>query len=157
MEDVTLLYVIKDGRILLIKSKRGISEGKWNGPGGHVEEGESPADAAIRETIEETGVTPLGIKHVGRNEFYIGGECAMKAHIFVARDFSGETKETEEGIPNWFSLDAIPLNEMWPDDEIWIPVMLEGKKFSGKFYYDEGYKNMINYEIEEIKEAAGWK
>src|SRR3989344_4661599 len=157
MEDVTLLYVIKDGRILLIKSKRGISEGKWNGPGGHVEEGESPADAAIRETIEETGVTPLGIKHVGRNEFYIGGEGAMKAHIFVARDFSGETKETEEGIPNWFSLDAIPLNEMWPDDEIWIPVMLEGKKFSGKFYYDEGYKNMINYEIEEIKEAAGWK
>lgn len=147
MKHVTLLYIIKDGRVLLIRSKRGMSKGKWNGPGGHVEDGESPADAAIRETSEETGVTPLGAEHAGFNEFYIGEECAMKAHIFVARDFSGEPKETDEGVPQWFPVDKIPLAGMWPDDSVWMPLMLAGKKFDGKFYYDEGYKKMLSYEI----------
>ena len=35
--------------------------GRWLQPGGHIEPGESPVDAAVRETLEETGV---GVRHV---------------------------------------------------------------------------------------------
>ncbi len=42
-----------DGRTLLHRHKR---LGIWLQPGGHLEEGEAPADAAVRETLEETGV-----------------------------------------------------------------------------------------------------
>ena len=54
----TLLFVIRDGEVLLIRKKRGLGAGKINGPGGRIEAGESPLEAAIREVQEEVGVTP---------------------------------------------------------------------------------------------------
>ena len=41
------------GRVLLHRHKR---LGTWLQPGGHLDPGESPAEAAVRETLEETGV-----------------------------------------------------------------------------------------------------
>ena len=41
-ERATLLFVIRDGQVLLIDKKRGLGAGKVNGPGGHIEPGESP-------------------------------------------------------------------------------------------------------------------
>lgn len=45
-----------DGRILVLKRESGLEAGGWFFPGGHVEHGESPARAACRETLEETGI-----------------------------------------------------------------------------------------------------
>ena len=53
----TLCFLIEDDRILLAMKKRGFGEGKWNGVGGKVNEGETVEAAAIRETEEEIGVT----------------------------------------------------------------------------------------------------
>lgn len=150
MTHATLCYVIKDGKILLIKSKRGVSKGKWNGPGGKVQDSETPLEAAARETKEETGIMPVGAEFAGYNEFFTGDKIAFRVHVFVAKDFKGELRETDEGMPKWFPLDALPLKEMWADDEVWVPLMLAGKKFSGKFYYDDGYKNMLRHEIEIV-------
>jgi hypothetical protein len=36
--------------------------------------------------------------------------------------------------PQWFSEDQIPLSQMWPDDEHWLPLLLQGKKFLGRFF-----------------------
>lgn len=53
-----IMYREKDtGHILLLKRARGDHENTWAFPGGHVEEVESPMDAAIREFEEETGAT----------------------------------------------------------------------------------------------------
>ena len=49
----TLLFVMDAGRLLLIRKKRGLGAGKITGPGGHIEPGESPAEAAVRELEEE--------------------------------------------------------------------------------------------------------
>jgi 8-oxo-dGTP diphosphatase len=43
---------IHEGRILLVRNHRGF----WSTPGGHLDFGESPVAAAIRETLEEAGV-----------------------------------------------------------------------------------------------------
>ncbi|MFP6630384.1 MAG: NUDIX domain-containing protein, partial [Myxococcota bacterium] len=48
----TLCFVIRDGRILLIRKKRGLGAGKIVGPGGRVEPGETPLACAIREVQE---------------------------------------------------------------------------------------------------------
>ena len=61
----TLLFVIRDGEILLIRKQRGLGAGKINGPGGKLEAGESPREAAIREVQEEVGVTPTGVIQLG--------------------------------------------------------------------------------------------
>ena len=53
----TLLFVIRGGEILFIHKKRGLGAGKINGPGGRIEPGETPEQAAIRETEEELLIT----------------------------------------------------------------------------------------------------
>ena len=52
-----LLFVIRDGQILLIRKKRGLGQGNINGPGGKLEPGETALEAALRETREEIGIT----------------------------------------------------------------------------------------------------
>jgi len=39
-------------------------------------------------------------------------------------------------VPLWTELSAIPYAEMWADDELWMPWMLEGRPFRGFFCYD---------------------
>lgn len=53
---VGVVCVRKDGRVLMVKSNRGFTKGMWNIPGGFLEYGEHPEDAAGREVLEETGV-----------------------------------------------------------------------------------------------------
>jgi 8-oxo-dGTP diphosphatase len=46
----------KDGSVLLVKRNIEPGLGRWGLPGGFIEAGESPKDAAIREVFEETGL-----------------------------------------------------------------------------------------------------
>ena len=52
-ETATLMFVIRNDEVLLIRKKRGLGAGKMNGPGGRIEQGETPLQCAIRETEEE--------------------------------------------------------------------------------------------------------
>jgi 8-oxo-dGTP pyrophosphatase MutT (NUDIX family) len=47
------VFVVHDGRVLLHYHRK---LGKWLPPGGHIEDGELPDDAAVREVLEETGI-----------------------------------------------------------------------------------------------------
>lgn len=49
--------VERDGKVLLVKLNYGPREGRWSLPGGLVENDETPEEAAMRETQEETGFT----------------------------------------------------------------------------------------------------
>ena len=55
----TLLFVVRSGRVLLIRKKRGLGAGKINGPGGRIEAGESALEGAVREVFEELRITVL--------------------------------------------------------------------------------------------------
>ena len=56
MRNATLMLIVDENKILLGMKKRGFGEGKWNGFGGKVNEGETIEEAAIREMKEEAGV-----------------------------------------------------------------------------------------------------
>ncbi len=54
--EIAAVYIEFEGQILLLHRQNNISEGnKWAPPAGHVEKGETPIEAAIRELEEETG------------------------------------------------------------------------------------------------------
>jgi len=132
----TLLFVIRDGEILLIRKKRGLGAGKINGPGGRIESGESPLEAAIREVQEEVGVTPTDIRARGELSFQFVDGYGIHVHVFSATGCRGEVRESDEAVPIWTPLGEIPYHEMWADDVIWLPWMLDGKRFTGRFLFD---------------------
>ncbi len=109
----TLLFIVREGKILLIRKKRGFGAGKINGPGGKIDSGETPLQSALRETFEELGVNPLRAEDLGELHFQFRDGNSLYCTVFLAHDFEGEPRETEEATPLWTPLDAIPYDEMW--------------------------------------------
>lgn len=137
---LSLLFLRKGDQLLLAMKKRGFGEGRWNGVGGKVEDGESIEAAMIRESQEEIGITPTQYEKVGDisfDEFFKGEPTIMHVHIFMASQWDGEPTESDEMAPKWFDIDKIPYDTMWPDDIYWLPQVLEGKKVSAQFKLDE--------------------
>lgn len=146
VERATLLFVIKDGRVLLIHKKKGLGAGKINGPGGRVDRGETPRQAAIREVEEELLVTPTGVTEAGELMFQFTNNHSIHGYVFTATDCRGEPQETSEATPIWIPTAELPYHRMWADDRVWMPVMLAGKKFTGRFLFDDD--QMLGCEME---------
>ncbi len=136
-ERATLCFVVRGGRVLLIRKKRGLGAGKINGPGGRLEDGESPLECAIRETEEELRVSPFALCPAGRLQFQFVDGYGIDVSVFRAAGCVGEPRETDEAVPLWTPTDAIPYDEMWEDDRIWLPRMLAGEPFHGRFVFEE--------------------
>lgn len=137
-DPATLLFVVEEARsrVLLIRKKRGLGAGKINAPGGRIEPGESPLQAAIREVHEEVIVTPTSIQESGELKFQFTDGYSLHVHVFRADACEGVPRETDEALPMWLPIDALPYDEMWADDRLWIPHMLARRSFSGRFIFD---------------------
>lgn len=127
----------------------GISKGKWNGPGGKFEPGETPTQNVIREVMEETSLRIVDPAYYGKIEFYMNGHGTLDwlVHVFLAKRFSGKARSSEEGRVRWFDLDKIPHAKMWDDDRYWLPLLLDGTRFNARFFYDRQNKRVTSYEI----------
>lgn len=132
----TLLFVLRDGEVLLMRKKRGLGAGKVNGPGGRLHSGETPLEAAARETREELCVQPTGIEQRGELSFQFVDGYSIHVYVFVASGCEGDARETEEAIPMWTRLEHVPYDEMWADDIIWLPRVLAGGSVCGRFVFD---------------------
>ncbi|HEX7963626.1 MAG TPA: 8-oxo-dGTP diphosphatase [Candidatus Saccharimonadales bacterium] len=157
MKHVTLLFLRRDGELLLAMKKRGFGQGKWNGAGGKVEPGETPLAAAIRETEEEVGVTPKNPRKMAEIDFYLTSDPTFNnyAHVFVSTEWDGEPHETEEMRPQWFPENALPYDEMWGDDRSWLPQLLAGRRFTAMFTLDD-HDNIIKSHIDYLTGKEEW-
>lgn len=81
------VLVVQDGRFLCGTRQK---EGSISGPGGHIEAGESPEDAAIRETQEEFGIKPKGLIPVAFLSDLKDPYCP--SHVFLCTDFDGSIR-----------------------------------------------------------------
>ena len=131
----TLLFVFKEDKVLLIRKRRGLGQGKINAPGGRLEEGETIAEAAVREVQEELCITPLQPRYVGENLFQFTDGYSLHVHVFTSTQYEGVPQQTDEAIPLWFSTHDFPFDEMWADDRLWIPLMMQQKKFHGRYIF----------------------
>lgn len=53
--------------------------------------------------------------------------------------------------PQWFPLEKIPFDSMWPDDIIWFPLLLQKKKFQGYFKF-EGHDKILSYTLQQVED-----
>lgn len=147
-ERATLLFVIRHGEILLIDKKRGIGAGKVNGPGGRIDPGESALEGVVREVREEIRVTPTGVRQMGELWFQFTDGHSILCYVFAASGCEGDPVDTDEARPFWTSVNAIPFDRMWEDDRIWMPLLLAGRRFSGRaLFHGEA---MVGHDIDIV-------
>ena len=117
--------------VLLGLKKSGFGLGKWVGLGGHIEAGEKPVAAAVREVAEESGlvVAADALQHMASIEFRfpVRPSWDQTADVFVTSVYQGEATESDEIAPRWFAEDALPLSLMWDDAKYWLPRVLAGE------------------------------
>ena len=142
----TLTFLIHDHHILLIKvpDDRGAWAGLYNGVGGHIERGEDPLTAALREVQEETQLSPLNLQLCGIVQVDTNTNPGIV--LFV---FQGEVEEKTdliagpEGKPEWISLvdlDELPLVEDLPDliPRVLSSMVIDQPFFASYHYNAEG-------------------
>ena len=84
------------GRLLLVRRGNEPARGRWCEPSGRCEPGETPADAAVREAFEETGlavraVAPVGSVRVGGYQIH-GIRCSLVGGTLRAGDDAAEVR-----------------------------------------------------------------
>lgn len=152
MKVATILYCLSDGQVLLGMKKKGFGEGKWNGFGGKVGPDESIEDAARREMLEESGVlvAPDALRKVAHLTFHFGDTPMFDGHVYTAEAWAGEPIETDEMRPEWFPLEALPWDDMWPSDAFWLPQVLAGETLRGTCRFDEAGETVERFEVEKV-------
>lgn len=149
--EATLLFVVRDGEILLIHKKRGIGAGKLNAAGGKVDPGETVLEAAIREFEEELEATPIEPRKLGEVSFDEVDGVSILIHVFRSDTLIGDPVETDEAVPHWAPIDQIPYDRMWADDRHWLPLLLENRRFTARARFDDD--TLLECEVSEIGPA----
>ena len=148
----TLLFIVREREILLIRKLRGHGAGKINAPGGMVELGETPRSCALREIEEEVGVAAVGAKPLVELRFQNTDGSSMLGYAFRADGCRGDPHETAEAVPFWCPVERVPYDAMWDDDRIWLPYLYERTPIVGEFLIHDD--RLVEHRVRAIDAAA---
>lgn len=125
--------------VLLGYKKTGFGAGRWVGIGGHVEDGEQPLEAAVREVAEESSLVlrPEALTHRASLTFVFPARPSwdQTAEVYVTTEFAGEPAESSEIAPRWFRGDTLPFDGMWDDARYWLPIVLAGRPVTARISF----------------------
>ena len=104
-DEAAAVYIVKDGKFLVGTRTKGDDIGKIASPGGHIKVGETPEQAAIRETEEEFGITPKELIPISEQN-----GCTL----YLCTEYEGEPvcRDGEMDNPRFFSIEE--LNDIAP-------------------------------------------
>lgn len=148
-----MTYLLRDSprgvEVLLGEKLTGLGAGKCVGPGGKLEAGETPEQAAVRETFEEIGVivAEADLEQVGRLRYVFPHRPAWSqaSTAFVTRRWSGEPVASPELAPRWYLLAELPLDRMWHDARLWLPDALAGTPVDADCSYAEDNDSVAEF------------
>jgi len=134
--------VLSENKILLVKNKKGDSSADsvswWGYPKGHLEEGEKPSEAAVREVYEETGfeVKIVNNKPVAESRYEIerSGEVLQKTVWF-------------------YEMEVVEPFKNEPDDEIDEIALVDFESALNLLTHDEDRK-ILKYVFNQWKEKT---
>lgn len=135
---VVVAAVIHDGRILLIRRRRGDYVNLWGLPGGKVERDEHLAEAAVREIGEEAGIASRFKAYLGLvSEHLVEGDrvtAHFLLHVCELTPLTTHVANDTEGALAWFPLDGIDemREAIIPSDYLMLEKIIKGR--SGGYY-----------------------
>jgi len=135
----TLLFLRRDDEVLLIHKKTGHGAGRVNAPGGKLDPGEGVVACACREVFEEVGLRVADARVGVEMRFVERNGPQWLGFALIAHEFTGTPVETREAVPFWCPIRDIPYADMWPDDAIWLPRLLNQQPdppLVGNFLFD---------------------
>jgi 8-oxo-dGTP diphosphatase len=114
---LTFLFAGEEVLLLRIAEGRGSWSGLLNGIGGHIEQGEDPRSAALREIEEETGlvVDPSSLYLSGVGIVDVGDSPGIGLYIFVAEINKHTTHDSGEGTLEWIALEEMTEEKLVED------------------------------------------
>lgn len=145
----TLCYLENDRNEYLmlhrVKKENDANRDKWIGIGGKFEDGESPEECVVRETLEETGLTLTDYRYRGLVTFVSDRWETEYMYLFTASGWTGELKSCDEGVVEWIHRDALAALPQWQGDRIFLRLLREGVPF---------FSLKLRYEGETLVYAA---
>ena len=119
------VIIIQNGKILCASRRN--NEGIC-GPGGHVEDGETPEEATIREAMEEFNVVPLNLIPLGVYEGGIGSY--LPSMVYVTDEFTGKPEADGVEMINerWMTLEELHTKFLFPPFEAALRMLVEKLK-----------------------------
>ena len=138
----TLVFGFRQDRLLLQRVPEGRSAwaGLWNGVGGHVEQGESPAEAARREFFEETGLELTDLRLAGTITVDVGSSPGIGISVFTAKADGVPATSGVEGELRWFSSEEAASAPKVEDLPTLLPRVLQSfagaPPFTAAYSYD---------------------
>ena len=151
MKNVTLCYIEKDGKYLMLhrtKKKNDINEDKWIGVGGKIEDKESPEECIVREVKEETGIELKSYK-LRCIVTYVSTTWETEyMYVFTSNEFEGNLIECDEGDLQWIDKNKISKLHTWEGDKIFVEkIQKDNSFFTVKFEYDG--EKLVKYTLKE--------
>ncbi len=149
MKNTTLCYIENErGDYLMlhrVKKENDCNRDKWIGVGGKFEEGESPEECVLRETLEETGLTLTDWRYRGIVTFVSDRWETEYMHLFTATGWTGRLHECDEGVLEWVSREQFRGLPQWEGDRIFLRLIEEDAPF---------FSLKLRYEGEHLAYAA---
>lgn len=144
MKNTTLCYIENErGDYLMLhrlKKENDCNRDKWIGVGGKFEDGESPEECVLRETLEETGLTLTDWRYRGIVTFVSDRWETEYMHLFTATGWTGRLHECDEGVLEWVSREQFRGLPQWEGDRIFLRLIEEDAPFfSLKLRYEGEY------------------
>ena len=149
MKNTTLCYIENErGDYLMlhrVKKENDCNRDKWIGVGGKFEDGESPEECVLRETLEETGLTLTDWRYRGIVTFVSDRWETEYMHLFTATGWTGRLHECDEGVLEWVSREQVRGLPQWEGDRIFLRLIEEDAPF---------FSLKLRYEGEHLAYAA---
>jgi 8-oxo-dGTP diphosphatase len=148
----TLCFITHGEDVLLLRGApdKRIWPDQYNGVGGHVKPNEDVHAAALREIREETGLAVRDLRLRGVINIPVDpDETGILLFVFTASAEGRDARPSEEGTPEWISIDQVDRLDVVEDLPILLPRVLsmgpDEAPFFALYTYDENDELVVTY------------